>query len=375
MKIGIDARLYGTKHRGIGRYSQKLIENLEKIDQKNQYVVFLSKDNFFDFKPQNKNFKKVLVDSRVYSWQEQILFPLMLKKYKFDFIHFFHFNVPFFYRQRFIVTIHDLIISHYPSSRATTLNPLLYKIKLFFYQLIVKSTVRRAQKIIAISEFTKNDIVRLLKADDKKIQVIYEGIGTLKETTADCQMVLDNLSIKNKYLLYVGSAYPHKNLSKLLFVLAEMIKSRPDLKLVLVGEINYFYKQIKNEIKNLDLELNVILTDYINDDKLVCLYKKAEAYVFPSLIEGFGLPPLEAQNYNLPVISSNSSCLPEILGQSAIYFNPEDSIEMLEKINLLLDDEKLRQELIIKGRENIKKYSWQKCAEETLDIYNIFDLN
>ena len=174
MKIGIDARLFGTKHSGIGRYAQELIKTLEKLDQQNEYYVFLAGDNFDEYQPSSKNFHKVRADFRAYSLSEQVLFPLLLNKYKLDFVHFTHFNVPIFYGGKFIVTIHDLIISHYPDSRATTLNPALYKSKLFFYDRVVKNTAKKAQKIIAVSQFTAKDVSEQLNVKPEKIQVVYE---------------------------------------------------------------------------------------------------------------------------------------------------------------------------------------------------------
>lgn len=404
MKIGIDARLYGTKCGGIGRYAQKLIEQLEKIDNGNQYVVFLQKDAFEEYQPKNANFSKVRADFRAYSWQEQLLFSSLIKKCGVDLMHFTHFNVPILYNGKFIVTIHDLIISHYPDSRATTLNPLLYRIKLFFYNIVVKSTAKRAQKIIAVSEYTKNDVVKFLRVAPEKITVTYEGYDIPKEPfDASYPPCLKNETEggqNSEYLLYVGSAYPHKNLEKLLLTFKKVITSanhplpllgkereeisedigKPpltppwkggdgSLKLVLVGKKNFFYDRLAEEIKKLDLHDDVMLPGYISDEKLVCLYKNAKLYVFPSLIEGFGLPPLEAQSYGVPVVSSSATCLPEILGDSAVYFDPQNTEDMAEKILSVLNNENLRQDLISRGYENIKRFSWRDCAQKTLSLY------
>ncbi len=378
MKIGIDARLFGTKHRGNGRYTEQLIRNLEKIDTINQYFVFLDADGMDDYRPQNPNFHKVRADFRAYSLGEQIFFPLLLAKYRLDLVHFTHFNVPIFFWGKFVVTIHDLIISHYPSHRATTLNPALYKAKLFFYDLVVKNSARRAKKIIAVSNFTKNDIAHLLKVNSDKINTVYEGVDLPQTSEEDSSLVLDKLKISGDYLLYVGAAYPHKNLEKLIEAFAIVAANNPEVKLVLVGKINYFYQELQRRAKEISesegpwpekfLE-KIIFTDYLTDKELVSLYRSAKLYIFPSLLEGFGLPPLEAQAYGLPVVSSSASCLPEVLGDSAIYFNPENVEEMAQKIGLALNGQELRQRLIEAGFANLKKYSWQKMAEEILSIY------
>ena len=375
MKIGIDARLYGSRHGGIGRYIENLIKQLEIIDHDNQYFIFLSKNNYADYQPQNNNFQKVLADFKIYGFKEQLLFPLLLKKYQLDLVHFPHFNMPIFYNGRFIVTIHDLIITHYPNSRATTLNPIVYKIKLLFYKIIVKIVAKKAKKIITVSEYSKNNVVKFLKVKPSKITVTYEGVDLPKAGQADCNELKNKLGISQDFLLYVGSAYPHKNLEKLILAFKIIIDNNPDpstpagLQLVLVGKKNYFYNRLTKEIKKENLKNNVILTDYLNDNELVCLYKSAKLYVFPSLIEGFGLPPLEAQSYGLPVVSSNLTCLPEILGESAIYFDPNNIQSMVKTIVDTFNNPVLMESLKHKGFDNVRQYSWRTCAFKTLEEY------
>lgn len=372
MIIGLDARLFGSKHRGIGRYTQKLIENLEKIDSQNQYFIFLAKDGFDVYQPKNQNFKKVLADFPVYGFKEQLVFPSLIKKFQLDLMHFTHFNAPIFFRGRFIVTIHDLIISHYPDSRATTKGLLVYQIKLFLYRLVMNSTAKRAEKILTVSEFTKNDIASLLKINPEKIKVIYEGADEEQVSPQDCQKFLGNLKVGDNFIFYVGSAYPHKNLENLISAFKILAEKNQSFQLVLAGKIDFFYERLKELAKSQGQTLagKIIFTGYVNENQLACLYQKAKLYVFPSLIEGFGLPPLEAQGHSLAVASSSATCLPEILGDGAIYFDPSQIGDMAEKITTVLDNKNLRQELISKGLENTKRFSWDKCARETLKIYN-----
>ncbi|MFA6526736.1 MAG: glycosyltransferase family 1 protein [Candidatus Buchananbacteria bacterium] len=372
-RIGIDARLFGTKHGGIGRYTVELIKNLELQDKSNKYFIFFAKDNFDEYSPSIDNFKKVHADFKVYGVFEQLLYPFLLYKYNLDLMHFAHFNAPILYGKKYIITIHDLIISHYPSSRATTLNPLLYKIKLGAYHFLINAVAKRAKKIIAVSQYTKNDIVKFLNVKSEKVSVIYEGVDLPKGDAAADVSILDKLGIKGDYLVYVGSAYPHKNLEKLIEAFELLNKDYPDLQLVLVGKKNFFYKRLEefamNNVSPRALE-RIIFAGYQADENVARLYQQAKLYVFPSLIEGFGLPPLEAQSYGLPVVSSDRSCLPEILGDSAIYFDPENTADMANKIKLALTDDTLRSKLTAKGYENVKKYSWSKMAVEIIDIYN-----
>lgn len=172
---------------------------------------------------------------------------------------------------------------------------------------------------------------------------------------------------KKPYLLYVGNAYPHKNLKRLILAFRKLIEEGLDCNLVLVtnkGQFNHF-----NQVKRSPIEEKIIFTDFISDDELDKLYKDASLYVFPSLYEGFGLPALEAMARGVPVISSNTTCLPEILGIGAIYFNPLDINDIAEKIKKTLLDNRVKDILIKKGFEQVKKYSWQKMAKETLSVY------
>jgi len=382
-RIGIDARFYGPIGKGLGRYTQELVDNIIKIDNENQYVVFLTKENFDKFKTENPNVKKVLADIRWYTLAEQILFPMILMKEKLDIVHFPHFNAPIFYPKKFIVTIHDLIVHKFPDERATTLNPFIYKIKLLFYKAVIWSAVKRAKKIIAVSNFTKQDIINEFKIDPDKITVIYEGVSTLSKKESKDEMNLDDnkillgYNINNPYLLYTGNAYPHKNLEKLIKVFFAIIKKYRNLSLVLVGKEDYFYKNIKdfargqNLYNKLDKNDFVKFLGYVPDSHLRILYKNAVVYIFPSYYEGFGLPALEAMVNDCPVLSSNKSSLPEVLGQAAVYFNPESEEEMQTQIESIINNGSMRQELISQGRAQIKKYSWEKCAAETLNIYKL----
>jgi glycosyltransferase involved in cell wall biosynthesis len=170
----------------------------------------------------------------------------------------------------------------------------------------------------------------------------------------------------------VGNAYPHKNLEKLIGAFEALINNNKDLELVLVGEMDYFYQRLKKYVREKFSQLvsKVIFTDFVSDEELVVLYGNSAIYVFPSLCEGFGLPPLEAMVHGVPVVSSRSTCLPEVLGEAAVYFDATSPQDMAEKINKVLSDESSRQKLIAAGYEQIKKYSWEKMAEETLKIYS-----
>ncbi len=386
MRIGIDARFYGPVGKGLGRYTQEVVDNIIKISSAESagfdFVIFLSPDNFDEFVCAQTNIKKVCLKMRWYSWQEQILLPFRIWREKVNLMHFPHFNVPLFVPVKFVVTIHDLILTHFPTRRATTLNPFVYRLKNLAYRLVIVNAVKRSKKIITVSEFTKKDIIEQFKAPEDKIIVTYEGVANLAKgrdslfvAKLDNQETLEQYHIPKNFLLYVGNAYPHKNLETLLEVFAKLLDSRADLRLVLVGKEDYFYERLRDKARTLNIwqkgnnNSPVIFPGYVSDAQLEIFYQEARAYVFPSLYEGFGLPPLEAMARNCPVASSDRSSLPEILGDAAVYFNPEDRDDMADKIKRLLDDEGFRESLIAAGLKQVKKYSWWECANKTLDVY------
>ncbi|MFA6194450.1 MAG: glycosyltransferase family 1 protein [Patescibacteria group bacterium] len=387
MKIGIDARFYGPIGKGLGRYTQEVVDNIIKITnaaegEAFEYVIFLSPGNFDEFDAERSGVRKVKLDCPWYGWKEQLLMPFYLWREKLDLIHFPHFNVPIFTPGKFVVTIHDLILTHFPTVRATTRSHFLYYLKNFAYRLVIFAALSRARKIITVSEFTKKDIVDKFGVRPGKVAVTYEGVANLAKgrdslfvSKLDSREILAQYHIPQNFLLYVGNAYPHKNLEILLKVFSRLYAEHPDLRLVLVGKLDYFYERVRETARILNLwqkgNINspVIFPGYVPDAQLEILYAEARAYVFPSLYEGFGLPPLEAMAKGCPVISSDRASLPEILGVAAAYFNPEDEVDMIQKIREVLTDEGLRVNLIEQGLKQAKKYNWWECARETLEVY------
>ncbi len=379
-RIGIDARFYGPIGKGLGRYTQEVVDNIIRLDNVNEYVVFLRKDNFDELVLEgHSNVRKVLSEVRWYSFLEQFLMPWFIWREKLDLVHFPHFNVPFFVPTKFIVTIHDLILTKFETIRATTLHPFVYKLKNWGYRLIIKRALRNSEKIITVSNFTKNDIIQQFGTEPEKIVVIYEGVANLsrgRDSLFVCKLdgvdVLEDYNIDNPFLLYVGNAYPHKNLNFLITAFFDLHKEDNNLRLVLVGKEDYFYKGLKDFSMSVFVDYPsspVIFTGYIPDNKLEIFYEKAIAYVFPSLYEGFGLPPLEAMARGCPVISSDQGSIPEVLGDAAIYFNPHDKIDFIDKFKQLFCNIDIRNRMIERGRKHQGKYNWWDCAFNTWQIY------
>ena len=365
MIIGIDARFLGAGVTGgIGRYIEELLKELQVLDTENQYVIFLSEKNYDLFEPTSHRFEKVLAKIPWYGIREQIEMPFLIAKYHIDLMHYPHFNVPVFSKVPYVVTIHDLILWDYPSEKASTLSPILYKVKEFFYKKIIKKAVLNANKVITVSEYSKKRIAEVFHVSINDIVVTYEGVSISPEKN-------NTLGEKEfDYYLYVGNAFPHKNLDTLLLAFQQVQKEHQDTKLVLVGKSDYFYEKLKERVSILKLEDHVVFTGYVTDEELNTWYHHCLAYVFPSFIEGFGLPGLEAMAHSVPVIASNTSCLPEVLGKGAIYFDPKEVDSLKTAMLQIHSNEELRNKLVENGKQQLEKYDWHTCAKQTLEIYH-----
>lgn len=379
-KIGIDARFYGPVGKGLGRYTQELVDRILSLDKDNYYVIFLSPNNFANFKINSPRHKKILVKARWYSFKEQIFFPWQIMREGLDLMHFTHFNVPILLFKKYIVTIHDLILIRLPDRKNSKLNKIMYKLKYLAYKLVIRQAIFRAKKIITVSHFTKQDVLQEYRIKSDKIEVIYEGVfsSDYRKINSDLndKTILKRYNIKeeSKFLLYVGNAYPHKNLEGLLKIFKNLSKDDKDMYLVLVGQIDYFYNKIKKLAKEFNLNSSnstdkVLFLGYVPDNHLQILFAKAYAYIFPSYYEGFGLPPLEAMAMSCPVISSDKGSLPEILGPAAYYFDPYKIKQAVKRIKYFLESDKLKADLIAKGLERVKLYDWQSCTQKTLQVY------
>jgi len=360
-KIVIDLRLYGAKDAGLGRYNQQFLSELIKQNMSEQFILLVSEKLHIDLP---SNFSQVQVPYRWYSLSEQIYLPRLLSKIKADIVHFTHFNVPFFYNKPFIVTIHDLVMNHFADRSTTTRSKLIFWLKRIGYLLTMSHAVRKSKKIITVSNFVKRDIVTTYNISESKISVIYEGVSVLDSNITAPE-------VPEKYILYVGNAYPHKDLPTLLKAFEIVQKNNAGLKLIFVGHQSYFYKKLLNNIPS-HLVNNVIHKADVSDEQLPYYYKNASCLVFPSLYEGFGLPGLEALSFGCPVVAAQAGSLPEIMGDKALYFTPGDDADCAAKIDKLINDKSLSIKMLSSAQEYLRQFSWQKCANETLkEIRNL----
>lgn len=376
MKIGIDARLYASS--GIGRYIRNLIRELEGIDTSNEYIIFINKADNEKYRPSVPNFKKWIVDSEWYTFSEQFDMLKDFYQARLDLLHVPHFNVPVLYPRKFVVTVHDLTMGRYQESKGGTSS-----LKQYGYEFVIRTAMQRARKIIVPSASVSDDIKKTYSASlGSKIDVIYEGVdqGLLKLAPTDNGVLrtrLEEMKITNKYFLYVGNAYPHKNLNMLVIAYKELLKDSEisTAQMAIAGGKDIHAERVAGFSHALGLDKTVIYATkysegkYVSEKDLAYLYKGAWAYVFPSLQEGFSITPLEAQSFGVPCLVSDIPVHREVFGNSVLYFNAKSNIDLTDKMSQIYKDFELRRDLIERGYENVKRYSWKRMAEETLEIY------
>ena len=356
-KIVIDARIINSS---TGRYVERLLTYLQKIDHENQYIVLVPEKDLDYWKPTNKNFTLSACHYKNYSFGEQVGFALQLYKLRADLVHFCMPQQPLLYLKPHITNIHDLTLL---KTYNTDKNWLIYHIKQIVGRGVFWVVGRTSKRIIAISKNTKREYIKFTGISKDKVAVTYLAAGT---NTA--HPVKINVPYKD-FIMYVGQQSDYKNIKRLVLAHQELVKKRPELGLILVGGINEMAKINKAWVEKNNYK-NVYFAGFVPDNQLAWLFTHTRVYVFPSLMEGFGLPGLEAMVQGAPVVSSNTTCLPEIYGDAAHYFDPKDINDMTEKIADVLNDESLRTKLIKNGYNQIKKYSWAKTAEQTLAVYN-----
>ncbi len=369
MRIGLDLRLYGTEHGGIGRYCQELFPRILALDQGNKYFLFVNKKQMA---PETivalekyPSIKLIHTNSRHYSFGEQTSFLRQLNKCNLDLAHFPNFNLPIFYKRPFVVTIHDMV--HHKISGAKKSHYLHF----LAYKKVIESAAKNAKKIITVSEASKKDIASYLQIPSGKIQVIYEG-SSLNNDIANEKVteVKNRYLIQKPYFLFVGVLERKKNLVNLTRGFDYLIqKYKVDMDFVVVGKSDPHYPEIKHKALDIKNSGRLIFTGTVDDRELSALYKGAYGFVSASLHEGFGLPGVEALSFGLPLLVSNIEVFNEIYDNAAIYFNPLDPEDIGEKMHLLSRDSQFHQQLQTRSLERSIFFSWDKTARETLVVY------
>jgi glycosyltransferase involved in cell wall biosynthesis len=354
IRIGVDGNEANVEKKvGVSVYALNILRYFSQVaNHETSFIVYLKNSPLLDLPNENKFFKYKVIKSN-FLWS-QIRLPIELYTNKNINIYFSpaHY-LPLFCPVPQVVTIHDLAYLYFPDD--------FTKKDLWQLRNWTGSSIKKARQIIAVSKTTKKDIVKNYEVDENKVSVVYNGYEkqTVEKTSA--------VKLK-KYILFVGTIQPRKNLEILIDAFDKFVKTNIDFKLMIVGKKGWLYESIFEKVRIMKLEDKIIFTDHVADKELVWYYKNAFCLVLPSLYEGFGIPVLEAMNYNCPVIASFSSSLPEVGGDASLYFDPKNSDDLLDKFNILKNNSKLRKELILKGKQRIKDFSWGKCGKETLEV-------
>lgn len=372
MRIAISTLVTPARKSGIGNYVVNLLESLQLVDNQNEYFIFVGKDTGHLFNFSAPNFHVVhlpfshdprwLMRPSYFLWQNSLIY-VSLKKYKIDVLHLPNL-VPLIKRYvPTVVTIPDLAefsVARYSGLRQK------------YRKLLPKIISVNSDKIITISKSTKNDIIRITGCKAEKITVTHlaASYAHLETEHANPIEVLKKYGLTCGYILHVGGALPHKNLSRLLDAFT-ILKEQYHIqqRLVLVGDKGRVKSLVTDRSPQWFAEHEIIITGYVADNELVELYRAADVFVFPSLYEGFGLPVLEAMSYGTPVVTSNVSSLPEVAGDAALMVDPTDTNSIVQSILSILQDEALRKDLVHRGKHQSARFSWEKCATQTVEVY------
>lgn len=356
---------------GIGTYIRSLVHALGAIDQRNQYTLISSAGDARTLTGLPANFRVAIYKRADTHPLDHILFPVFLRSLLPDLVHIPLNRVPLFMPQPYIVTVHDMssLLFEFEGSAA----------KMKWKRYLFQRGLVRASRVIAVSEATRRDLHNLLGIPLEHVRRVYNapdpGFLDRDGSAQDKQRILERYQIHYPFLLYAGNIRPHKNVPRLVeafAVVRDQLSSHPvykDLRLIIIGDTISQYPSVRQAVIKSRAEAVVRFLGFVPFDTLRCFYEAAAAFVFVSRYEGFGLPPLEAMACGTPVVTSNVSSLPEVVGDSAVQVNPENVFEIARGIKEVLLDEQLRATLTRCGREHASRFSWERTAREVLEIY------
>ena len=373
MRIGIDCRTIlnpkSGEHAGVGHYTYYLVKNLLKVDKKNEYVLF------FDWRVRDtREFEQKNVKIKHFPFSQykkflpfaysHMLISAYLVKEGLGVFHSPACVLPLTYPKKCVVTVHDLAIYKDPS---------WFPSQIISTKLLVPQTIRKSDKIIAVSESTKKDLKELFNVKAKKIAVTHEGVSVKKIPVRSKKVDgINKFKLSPNYILFVGTLERRKNLINLVRAYKKLItwdKKFEKHSLVIAGREAWKSDEIHKEVKELKLKKFVRFIGYVTHNEKIDLIKKAACLVSPSSYEGFGLVLVEAMALGTPVITSNVSSMPEVIGKAGILINPDKEQEIAKALKRLLSNKTLQNKLIKKGLERAKNFSWEKCARETVKVY------
>ena len=369
MRIAIDIRKINEF--GVGTYIWNLVRNLAGIDDRNDYFLVGSQRNFHELGPLPPNFKQLYQPEENGLWRDNISIPFDLHRQRLDVVHIPHHEAPFFTPSKLVVTIHDCVHLLFPQEDSSNFGN-------YRSYLRTKRVVHAAQHVLAVSRSTKDDLINILELPDSKISVVHNALDerfAFTHTPGERKQVLERYQLKDPFVLYSGKIRPHKNVHRLIeaFVVLKNELGDSDryknLKLIIIGDELSKHQYLRLTVIRSGAQQDVRFFGFVPYPILRVFYQSAELFAFPSLYEGFGLPPLEAMANRAPVLASNTSSLPEVLEDAAVLVNPENVFDIARGMKLILSDDAVRQRLIQKGLEQVAKFSWKLAAQKILERY------
>jgi glycosyltransferase involved in cell wall biosynthesis len=364
VRIGIDARKLHDF--GIGTYIRNLLRQLARLDNETDFVLFCRPEDRAGLSMLGENFRAVTETAGNYSIAEQLRIPLALRREGITLFHAPHYVLPPLVPCRSVVTIHDCIHLMFPQY-------LPGRTALAYARGSIAMAARRAARIITVSESSKRDILRFVDVPPEKIDVIYNAYDerfAVEPGEEEVIRVRERFQLHDEFVLYAGNVKPHKNLERVIQAF-DLVRRRglEHLKLVVIGDEVSKYAALRRAVHKHQLHKYVRFLGYLPEETLAVMYRLAAVFVFPSLYEGFGLPPLEAMVSGTPVVTSNVSSLPEVAGDAAVLVDPYDPHAIAEGMYTVLTDERVRRELRRKGLERARLFSWESAVRRVRDIY------
>jgi glycosyltransferase involved in cell wall biosynthesis len=360
MRIGIDARMIDNT--GIGRYLRNLLIHLARIDTQNEYIISLNKENTQPVTQPNVQFVPLAISVPLYSLREQYWLPFEIRKRRLDLVHYPNFDIPLIQSSPYIVTIHDLIYYLYPDQCPSRLAH-------YYARFMLRYATKHAHIIITDSHYSKQDLMKYFQIPEHKIQVIFPAADISATHLPERPFHKAKYGIVQPYILYVGKHHPYKNILTLLRAYVADPEIYDRFQLVIAGKRDARRQELYETAERLDPRKKIIFTDFVEEAELFDLYREAHLFVFPSLYEGFGLPPLEAMACGVPVITSNAASLPEVVGDAAILFDPLNVRELAAAMRAVLTNPELWNSLHHKGLQRAQQFSWETAATQLLQIY------
>jgi glycosyltransferase involved in cell wall biosynthesis len=382
MKIAIEAqRIFRKKKHGMDMVALELIRNLQTIDTENEYVIFVKADEDNSVISETSNFKIVELKGGFYPFWEQIALPRAAKKAGCQLLHCTSNTAPIFTSLPLVVTLHDIIYMESSYLKIMQGSGSWYqKFGNAYRRMFVPKIIRKSRKIITVSNFEKNRIGQFFgMANDNRLTAVYNGVSEHFVPIIDpseLQRVKAKYHLPDRFFFFLGNTDPKKNTKGTLKAFSDFLKqTNLEYKLVMLDYDRTELEKLLDEIGDAELINKIILTGYVVNTDLPAIYSQCEIFLYPSLRESFGIPMLEAMACGAPVITSNTSSMPEVAGDGAIIIDPYNPMEITEAMIQLLNDNKLREELIRKGFEQASKFSWKAMSENVLEIYKEIGVN